>query len=399
MNYLIEDMNMFSSDLILSPQVPLRELVSYLTAASALRMSQVVERCTQAVSQYFNPTLAHLKVDRHPEGEETQHPDSARPSTSLLNQAERGMTMPGTSFLDKREGDMGDGEAGGIKSEWRVTQREMVDSQSLGEAREEVEVLRAKLEMSEVKAYSREIRETGAEGGENQQVHISNPSYPLYQLTGAHRRKQRPPTPFRDPRTLSPNRGSPTPQLGVADSSQDRREYEGEGPREEEEVYMLAEGRDSTESRLLRLTGVHLSGTHLSGVERAGDADSLLVQRPYLCRRCDRVFQHLENYVGHLKEHRQYLCLLCGKSFSQKSNLTRHVRVHTGVKPFRCPLCHKTFSQKATLQDHLNLHTGDKPHKCNYCAVHFAHKPGLRRHLKDIHGKSSLQNVFEEIVD
>ena len=63
-------------------------------------------------------------------------------------------------------------------------------------------------------------------------------------------------------------------------------------------------------------------------------------------------------------------------------------------------LCSRVFdSQKATLQDHLNLHTGDKPHKCNYCAVHFAHKPGLRRHLKDIHGKSSLQNIFEELVD
>ncbi|MGH0159086.1 UNVERIFIED_CONTAM: hypothetical protein FKN15_061228 [Acipenser sinensis] len=110
-----------------------------------------------------------------------------------------------------------------------------------------------------------------------------------------------------------------------------------------------------------------------------------------------KVFQHLENYISHVKEHRLYLCLRCGKTFSQKSNLTRHIRVHTGMKPFECPLCKKAFSQKATLQDHVNLHTGIKPHKCNYCAVHFAHKPGLRRHLKDVHRKSSLENTCEKV--
>ncbi|MBN3284388.1 K1C18 protein, partial [Polyodon spathula] len=122
-----------------------------------------------------------------------------------------------------------------------------------------------------------------------------------------------------------------------------------------------------------------------------------ILQKPYYCRKCSKFFQHLENYISHVKEHKMYLCLRCGKTFSQKSNLTRHVRVHTGMKPFECLLCKKAFSQKATLQDHINLHTGIKPHKCNYCAVHFAHKAGLRRHLKDVHRKSSLENTCEEV--
>ncbi|KAM4635381.1 uncharacterized protein ACJ7VT_008256 [Polymixia lowei] len=385
-------------------EVPLRELVSYLTAASALQMSQVVERCAQAVSQYLNPTLAHLKVERQSEVEEeageTQQPDSGWPSVDLQHQGES--DQADASLGGQGEATtMEDGGASGIKSEVRVSKGAKVDSPGPSQVREDGKVVKTKVEFSEEVACCIETPES-EEDGELQQVHTNSPSYLLYHHTGAHRRKQRPPTPFRNHKSFS-TRGSPAPQSGLADSSQDRGEQEQEGAREDEEMYMLAthlqEGGGSVESRLLCLTGAHLSGSHLSGAELGGDADSLLAQRPYLCRRCDRVFQHLESYVGHLKEHRQYLCLLCGKSFSQKSNLTRHIRVHTGVKPFRCPLCHKTFSQKATLQDHLNLHTGDKPHKCNYCAVHFAHKPGLRRHLKDIHGKSSLQNVLEEIVD
>ncbi|KAL7377086.1 hypothetical protein ABVT39_021476 [Epinephelus coioides] len=229
-------------------EVPLRELVRYLTAASALQMSQVVEKCAQAISQYLSPSLAFLKLERH----------STWPG--FQNQEEKDAAKPGTS---NQKASTEDG--GAIVFQSRVSQ------------------------------------------------------------------------------------------------------------------------------------GAHLPTSDCSGDELTEDARSILVQRPYLCRRCDRVFQHLESYVGHLKEHKQYLCLVCGKGFSQRSSLTCHIRIHTGVKPFRCPLCHKTFSKKATLQDHLNLTTGDKPHTCRYCAVHFAHKPGLRRHLKDSHGKS-LQDMLEEAV-
>ncbi|KAM3874352.1 zinc finger and BTB domain-containing protein 26-like [Diretmus argenteus] len=385
-------------------EVPLRELVSYLTAASALQMRHVVERCSQAVSQYLSPNLAYLKLERHSEGEreagEAQQPDSGWPSTNFQGQEEKDIAQASTSFQDHSEESMEDAGAGGIKSrKSRVSQGAKVDCQGLRDVKEDGEVKTE--ELSEDTAHTLETLQS-LEGGDNQLVHTNSPSYHLCHHTGAQRRKQRPPTPLRDnkfPLTWK----SADPQAEMVDSSQDRGEQEGEGPREEEEMYILAahlqESEESMETRLLHLAREHLPRSHLSGAELAADADSLLVQRPYLCRRCDRVFQHLESYVGHLKEHRQYLCLVCGKTLSQKSNLTRHIRVHTGVKPFRCPLCHKTFSQKATLQDHLNLHTGDKPHKCHYCAVHFAHKPGLRRHLKDIHGKSSLQNVLEEIVD
>ncbi|XP_064165671.1 zinc finger and BTB domain-containing protein 26-like [Anguilla rostrata] len=287
-------------------EFPLRELVTYLMAASALQMSHVVEKCERAVSQYLDPTLAQLKLENSPDP-------------------------------------------------YPLKEKEDLNAESLGE-------------------HGPEGAEYDLDSEDSVQIIHTEAAN-----MGTLRIKQQ------DSSSDSPT-GSPShSRAGVADSSQDQ-EFGGG------DVYMLA-------AQHLQLQGGESPGLGESSRmprDALAEHDSPL-QRIYFCRKCDRVFQQLENYVGHLKEHKLYLCLLCGKSFSQKSNLTRHIRVHTGIKPFQCPLCHKTFSQKATLQDHLNLHTGNKPHKCNYCAMHFAHKPGLRRHLRDIHGKSSLENMFEEV--
>ncbi|KAG8010646.1 Zinc finger and BTB domain-containing protein 26 [Nibea albiflora] len=348
-------------------EVPLRDLVSYLTAASALQMSQVVEKCAEAVSQYFSPTLAFFKREDDLEMKTIEQQESVK------CQKEREAGQP--SGIEETNTE----EEGVIESKSMVSQGEM------DTGRKEVKL---------------DVRSVGlTKTVEIQPVHTNKPTDQYFHITRPLGCIPHPVAAVRD-HALPLSSGTSSQHEELVDSSRNQDEEAGKDKIEEEEMFLLAaqlrDCRQLMDSNLLCLSEAK---GDCSGEELTENSDRMLVQRPYLCRRCDRVFQHLESYVGHLKEHRQYLCLVCGKGFSQKSNLTRHIHVHTGVKPFRCPLCHKTFSQKATLQDHLNVHTGDKPHKCNYCAVQFAQKPGLRRHLKDTHGKSSLQNVLEEVVD
>lgn len=378
-------------------QVPLRELVSYLTAASALQMSQVVEKCAQAVSQYLSPTLALLKVERQCEEERVHQPERSWPGTSSRNQDERVMVQSSTSIQDANPEEQG---MVVIQCKPSVRQDTKLENKGLREIRENGRVVRAKIESAEDAACCFNITESEESGG-IQPVHTNKLSYQVHRIRGALRCKLCPPTAAKDqfPSTF---KGASIQHEEVMDNSRNQEEDTGEGQREEDEMFSVAsqlqDCGELMDSSLFCHSRAHLPKSHCSGDEMTDDTDAILAQRPYLCRKCDRVFQHLESYVGHLKEHRQYLCLVCGKGFTQKSNLTCHVGVHTGVKPFRCPLCHKTFSQKATLQDHFNLHTGEKPHKCSHCAVLFTHKPGLRRHLMEIHGKGSPQSVLEESV-
>ncbi|XP_032394931.1 zinc finger and BTB domain-containing protein 26 isoform X1 [Etheostoma spectabile] len=359
-------------------EVPLREVVSYLTAASALQMSQVVEKCSQAVSQYLSPTLVSLKLERHSE-KAVQQPDSDWPNTSFKNQEERDAARPSNSIQEA----ISKGGPVGSQSKSRCSQGVKGDGQGLREVRDDARrVVLAKIELTKDAESCLGTLES-EEGEAIQPVHTNKPSHQV-----GLRCKLHPPAAGQD-QISSTTRGSSAQHKELGDTSQDKDAEEKQ--KEEEETLLLAdplqECGELMDSNRFRLSGAHLPNSNISENELTEDSGSILVQRPYLCRRCDRVFQHLESYVGHLKKHREYLCLVCGKGFFQKSYLTRHIRDHTGVKPFRCPLCHKTFSQKAMLQGHLNLQTGHKPHNCKYCAVHFAHKPSLRRHLKDIHGK------------
>ncbi|XP_047426166.1 zinc finger and BTB domain-containing protein 12-like [Mugil cephalus] len=364
-------------------EVPVRELVSYLTAASALQMSLVVEKCSRAVSQYLSPTLDFLNLKSLLEEKEIQGPESSLPNSTFTNVTEKDAAQPSPSVQETTEA-----VALTVQSKRRISQEAEVDREAPGDIREENTVVKAAAEISEEAACC--LDSESEEGRDVQTFPTKELLFHVQDAAGALGCKLHPPAIFHD--LIS----SKVPTIRRSseesmDKSQNQRENE---PAEEENTptAQLQRGEKLPASNIFCLSRAHVSESHAT----PDDSDCTLVQRPYLCRKCDKVFQHLQSYLGHLKEHRRHFCLVCGKGFSQRSNLTHHVHAHTGVKPFRCPLCHKTFAQKATLQDHLGLHTGGRPFGFNHSTVHLADNAGLRRHLKESHGKSGLQGELEE---
>uniref|UniRef100_A0A668RVK9 Uncharacterized protein n=1 Tax=Oreochromis aureus TaxID=47969 RepID=A0A668RVK9_OREAU len=284
-------------------EVPQRELVSYLTAASVLQMSQVVEKCVQAISQYLSPTRPFSNLTRLSEDKETQQLSSRWLGSSFDNQKERDAALP-NAIIHKTNSK----EVGTVVANPRLTagQEAEVDTIGLRELRE------AKIDLSQDAECCLDMMKSG-KGGD-----------------------------------------ALTSDTELVNSSENQHEQDVKDSPEEEKKYMPQANQLQQSGKLRTSSRFCHPKTPLSKIHFAADnSDTVVFQKPYLCRKCDKVFQHFESYVGHLKEHRQYFCLICGKVFSQKNNLT-HIGIHTGFKPFRCPLCHMTFTQKAMLLKSLH---------------------------------------------
>lgn len=338
-------------------------------------MGQVVEKCGQAISQYLGPIPAFLKLESRYVEKESQQLGSNWTSSSFENQREKDAVQPSNSI---REAHTQGGEAVIRPTEMRTSQEKVeVLGQDPRVIIEDRVVVKKENEFSE-----KLILDTSESENAGNIKPVYNPSLHVHHDAATIKCDLHPPAGVQDiiSSPASKIRG-PVGHKELEKSPQKQREQEASKPTGDRNmVNQHKEGRKLVDSKLFCLSGADMSNTHTMADNTAENSENILVQRPYLCRRCDKIFQHLESYMGHLKEHRQYFCLLCGEGFLQKSKLICHIHVHTGPKPFRCPLCHETFTQKALLLDHLHQYTGQGPHKC---ALHTAHKSGFMGHLSD----------------
>ncbi|XP_007566690.1 zinc finger and BTB domain-containing protein 26 [Poecilia formosa] len=318
-------------------EVPLAELVSYLSAASILQMSEVVEKCSQAVLQFLKPIMFSNKPASCSKETENQQPERSWLCSSFENRREKDVAQPSTSIQEVKTKE--EGVAIGQAMDG-VSQESKVDNEKTNVTTEDMKFVKPKLESTEDQKF--ELDTLKSEQG------VKNPTAALKDEV------------YRDLisfRALEIRSAADHGKL--VDISQKQHEQVGhEEKQDNSHKAQLEHGGVLIDSKISNLPEAHSTKPGEDVLLEA--SHSVLVERPYLCRKCDKIFQHLENYMGHLKEHRQYSCLVCGEGFSQKSKLTRHIRVHPDVKPFRCPLCHETFIQKGWLQEHLNLHTGHK---------------------------------------
>uniref|UniRef100_A0A8D0BFG1 Ral GEF with PH domain and SH3 binding motif 1 n=1 Tax=Salvator merianae TaxID=96440 RepID=A0A8D0BFG1_SALMN len=79
------------------------------------------------------------------------------------------------------------------------------------------------------------------------------------------------------------------------------------------------------------------------------------------------------------------ICIYCGKSFNQKGSLDRHMRLHMGITPFVCKYCGKKYTRKDQLEYHIRGHTDDKPFRCEVCGKCFPFQGTLNQHLRKNH--------------
>lgn len=79
------------------------------------------------------------------------------------------------------------------------------------------------------------------------------------------------------------------------------------------------------------------------------------------------------------------VCIYCGKTFNQKGSLDRHMRLHMGITPFVCKFCGKKYTRKDQLEYHIRGHTDNKPFHCQICGKCFPFQGTLNQHLRKKH--------------
>ncbi|RXM92402.1 Zinc finger and BTB domain-containing protein 34 [Acipenser ruthenus] len=90
------------------------------------------------------------------------------------------------------------------------------------------------------------------------------------------------------------------------------------------------------------------------------------------------------------------ICIYCGKSFNQKGSLDRHMRLHMGITPFVCKFCGKKYTRKDQLEYHIRGHTDNKPFHCEICGKCFPFQGTLNQHLRKKHmGGAEVRNHME----